>query len=146
MASETQQEPRSTEPPRRDHERSDVDVRAIALFGAGLIVLGVLIHFSLGAMLNVYTERQASHVGSTRPLSDTLGRTSQPALQVSPEEELAKLRSAEESVLTSYGWVDRKAGIVRIPIARAIDLLARNGLPVRATEESERLEKKVGEK
>jgi hypothetical protein len=34
--------------------------------------------------------------------------------------------------LSSYGWVDREAGIVRIPIDRAMDLLAERGLPARA--------------
>ena len=34
--------------------------------------------------------------------------------------------------LYSYGWVDEKAGTVRIPIERAMDLIAQRGLPVRA--------------
>jgi hypothetical protein len=33
--------------------------------------------------------------------------------------------------LTNYGWVDRNAGKVHIPIDRAIDLLAQRGLPTR---------------
>jgi hypothetical protein len=37
----------------------------------------------------------------------------------------------EEKSLYSYGWVDEKAGIVRIPIERAMDLLVQRGLPVR---------------
>ena len=42
---------------------------------------------------------------------------------------LERLRAADDATLTSYGWVDRKSGIVRIPIDRAIDLLAARGLP-----------------
>jgi hypothetical protein len=37
----------------------------------------------------------------------------------------------EEKTLYSYGWVDEKAGTVRIPIERAMDLLVQRGLPVR---------------
>ena len=41
-------------------------------------------------------------------------------------EELKK----ENEVLGSYDWVDQKNGVVRIPIDRAMDLLAQRGLPV----------------
>ena len=34
------------------------------------------------------------------------------------------LRTEQREQLTGYGWVDRDAGIVRIPIERAIDLRA----------------------
>jgi hypothetical protein len=37
----------------------------------------------------------------------------------------------EEKTLYSYGWVDEKAGTVRIPIERAMDLIVQRGLPVR---------------
>ena len=36
----------------------------------------------------------------------------------------------ENEVLGSYDWVDQKNGVVRIPIDRAMDLLAQRGLPV----------------
>jgi cytochrome c oxidase cbb3-type subunit 3 len=45
---------------------------------------------------------------------------------------LEELRAAEDAVLHSYGWVDRPAGIVRIPIDRAMEVPAERGLPVRA--------------
>jgi hypothetical protein len=37
----------------------------------------------------------------------------------------------EDATLNSYAWVDRAAGIVRIPIDQAMDLVAASGLPVR---------------
>jgi len=41
---------------------------------------------------------------------------------------------AEEQKLASYDWVDQKAGTLRIPIDRAMDLVAQRGLPVRTHE------------
>jgi hypothetical protein len=38
---------------------------------------------------------------------------------------LAGLREKEASEAGSYGWVDRKAGVVRLPVARAMELIAR---------------------
>jgi hypothetical protein len=55
-----------------------------------------------------------------------------PRLEVDERGQLNGIRLAEENTLYSYGWVDEKAGTVRIPIDRAIDLLAQRGLPVRS--------------
>ena len=44
--------------------------------------------------------------------------------------DLQSLRTAEEALATSYGWVNREAGTVRIPVARAMELLLERGLPV----------------
>ncbi|MCL6508251.1 MAG: hypothetical protein K6T59_14635, partial [Bryobacteraceae bacterium] len=60
-----------------------------------------------------------------------------PRLQVDPATDLENLRKAEAAVLNSYGWVDRKAGIVRIPIDRAMEVLAERGLPARSRPEAE---------
>jgi hypothetical protein len=38
---------------------------------------------------------------------------------------LTEHRTKEQTDLTNYGWVDQKAGVVRIPVDRAIELTAR---------------------
>jgi hypothetical protein len=58
-----------------------------------------------------------------------------PQLEVTETQDLAAQRAAESQILTSYGWVDREHGIVRIPIGQAIDLLAASHLPARQTQE-----------
>jgi hypothetical protein len=45
---------------------------------------------------------------------------------------LENLRKDEDEKLSTYGWVDKNAGRVRIPIDRAMDLVVQRGLPVRA--------------
>lgn len=42
------------------------------------------------------------------------------------------LKVQDERLLTTYGWVNQQEGVVRIPIDRAIDLVAERGLPVRS--------------
>lgn len=39
---------------------------------------------------------------------------------------LAEHRQKEQAESTSYGWVDQKAGIVRLPIDQAIELTVRD--------------------
>src|ERR1700746_2989370 len=53
----------------------------------------------------------------------------QPRLEVKPGASLAELRDAEDADLNSYGWIDRNAGTVRIPIDRAMQLILERGLP-----------------
>ena len=55
----------------------------------------------------------------------------QPQLQTTPSMDLRTVRAAEEETLKSYGWVDKSNGVVRVPIERAMELLARRGLPAR---------------
>ena len=47
-----------------------------------------------------------------------------------PTAELARMKQEELGRLNDYGWVDRKAGVAHIPVERAIDILAKTGLPV----------------
>jgi hypothetical protein len=47
-----------------------------------------------------------------------------PRLQSKPASDLGAYRRTQQEKLSSYGWVDKNAGIARIPIDRAIELLA----------------------
>ena len=53
----------------------------------------------------------------------------EPRIEVAPYEQLQQLRVKEDHILNSYAWVDKQSGVVRVPIDRAIDLLAAKGLP-----------------
>lgn len=44
---------------------------------------------------------------------------------------MQELRAAEDQILKGYALLDPDHGVVRIPIARAMELLAQRGLPVR---------------
>jgi hypothetical protein len=52
-----------------------------------------------------------------------------PRLQTNPEAELQRLRAEEEKRLNTYGWIDKRKGIVHIPIVEAMKKLARTGAP-----------------
>lgn len=52
-----------------------------------------------------------------------------PELQTQPRRDIATLREAEDHALTNYAWTDRQRGLVRLPIGRAIELVAQRGLP-----------------
>lgn len=50
---------------------------------------------------------------------------------VSSSDEWYALRDEQREILSTYGWIDQEAGVVRIPIDRAIDLSLERGLPAR---------------
>lgn len=51
-----------------------------------------------------------------------------PALQENPPADLTAFNDHMQARLQSAGWVDRQAGIVHMPIERAMDLLVERGL------------------
>jgi hypothetical protein len=56
-----------------------------------------------------------------------------PRLEAESGQTLDPYRAAQQQQLSSYSWVDRQAGVARMPIARAMDLVAERGLPARPT-------------
>jgi|SRR5712692_2793692 len=116
------------------HETSDVNIRAILGFGIGLLVAGVLVHVMVLLLFKFFAASESRHVRPEFPLA--AGQENrlppEPRLQTNPRQDLRDLRAREDAILGSYGWVDRNAGVVRIPIERAMQVTVQRGLPVRA--------------
>jgi hypothetical protein len=55
------------------------------------------------------------------------------------DQDITDIHAREDLLLDHYSWVDRQQGKVRIPIARAMELLVRDGLPVAPPEQTEPL-------
>ena len=97
------------------------------------MLVGILVLLTMVAMqglLGIYGRREAADSPKPSPLAD-YAPTMPPAprLQTNPWGDIADLRAAEAETLGSYGWVDRDRGVVRIPIERAIELLAERTTP-----------------
>jgi len=57
-----------------------------------------------------------------RPLGVTPSTITQSAAKVRLEK-LSKLRTEQDSAVTTYGWVDKSKGVAHIPIAQAMELV-----------------------
>ncbi len=55
----------------------------------------------------------------------------EPVLQLDPVGDWKSYKAQQDELLNSYGWVDKGAGVARIPVERAIDIIATQGLPHR---------------
>jgi len=119
--------------PNVHHEESDVNVRGIFAFAAALVVVAVIVHVAMWLLLRFFDVRADRQDRIDYPLAVEQERRlpPEPRLQTNPREDLQNLRTNENDILTSYGWVDRNAGVVRIPIDEAIKLTLQRGLPAR---------------
>ncbi len=105
------------------YEHKDANIRAIAAFGIGLTVFVILILFGL---MRVYDRFYSDRAEPESPQAkEQMGQQ----MLIHQYEQLKKLREREDEELNNPGWVDRKAGVVRVPIDRAIDLVAERGVP-----------------
>ena len=117
------------------YEKRDTEVKPlawllVALLAATLIVLALMkVLFDHFAGLEARRQPAPSTLAGTRNLLPP-----EPRLQNAPFDDLKRLRAEEDLLLHSYGWVDRSAGVVRIPIERALEIAGKNGL----TEEAPR--------
>lgn len=122
------------------HEDSDVNVPAILGFGFGLLVTVAVAYVAIFGLFRYFDGREGAKAPAEYPLAASHGRRvpPEPRLQTDPAQDMRDLRAKEDDLLGSYGWVDRNAGSVRIPIDAAMKLTLERGLPARQTSERER--------
>jgi hypothetical protein len=120
--------------PPLNHELSDADPGPILRFLAFLVAATVVIALLVVPFYNYLERREAAEKTARYPMSLTgVERPVPPTprLQTYPFQDIKALRQHDRPLVGSYEWVDRNAGTVRIPVERAMDLLAERGLPYR---------------
>lgn len=109
----------------------DVNIRAVFRFGLWLAVGVVAVTLAMVALFRLMERKaRASDTVLSPIVAANLARTPpEPRLEPLPLAPGQRLRAEEDAILTTYGWVDKKTGVARIPIDRAITILAERGLP-----------------
>jgi hypothetical protein len=112
------------------HEANRLKVRGLAWFAAALTGVTVLVLLMLTFVMRgfVHEEKEFESLALPRFAGDT-GEYPSPRIQADPADELKKMKADDLGRLNHYGWIDRKAGVAHIPVDRAIDVLAKKGLP-----------------
>jgi|SRR5690348_7277 hypothetical protein len=119
--------------PALHREESDVNIGGLFAFAAGLAIALVFIGFVVWVLFQFYAGRAARHAAPEFPLASQQENRlpPEPRLQTNPRQDLSDLRSQEDQLLNSYGWVDKNGGVARIPIEQAMKLTVQRGLPAR---------------
>ena len=117
--------------PQDGYERRDIPAIPTLLTGLGLLVTVAIISGIVWGMFTFLLAHPRADV-SPSPLVTQRVPSSAPLLDspAATADIQEALRRANET-LSTYGWVDRQHGIVRMPIDRAIDLLTQRPLPAR---------------
>jgi hypothetical protein len=132
-----------------EYEHEDLSTRGVFGFFVGLAITGVVIYFIITGMytfLDKYEQSQmtaaspltkaeeSAMVGARRVTPDYVENrfkdNGAPLLEIDERDQLHKFVMDQEKQLNSYGWVDEKAGVARIPIQQAMDMIKQRGLPV----------------
>src|SRR5262249_46144211 len=80
-------------------------------------------------LFDVFAEQAARRDPKVSPLAPAESQgPPEPRLVVKEHADLVSVLKGEEEILDTYGWVGKERGIVRVPIARAMELLAKEGL------------------
>jgi hypothetical protein len=108
------------------HETTDINVWAVGRFAFALVGITLVSVTLLFGLMKYFQSREATEVAQTINPEKAFP---EPRLLKNEALDLGKFREAEDKVLNTYAWVDQSKGVVRIPIDRAIDIVAQKGLP-----------------
>lgn len=127
--------------------RTEGDGVSYRSLGWSMVVLTVVTLFCYGFVVGLFKFMESRAIAGDTPRAPLAAAPAQPAIEsgrvvggpaavpsllVDEPMNLQKFQAEEERQLTSYGWVDQNAGLVRLPIERAKALLLERGLPARA--------------
>ncbi|MCX6549550.1 MAG: hypothetical protein NTY02_00840 [Acidobacteria bacterium] len=124
------------------YETRDVKLRPLVVFTAGLTVIGIVTYLVIFLLFRLFSGQAARSDAQLAPASGLTQPARpgeeilppEPRIQVNAAADMKTLREQEEAILTTYGWVDRQAGVVRVPIDVAMKMVLAQGLPVRQPE------------
>lgn len=133
-----------------DHERTDAHVAPLVQFLIWLAVICTVSFFLMKSLLGWFKAQDPGLPGNERhplalerviPPEPRLERTHNAAILSEGRKDasayftsqsLQALHTHESDQLTSYGWIDKQAGLVHIPVERAAELVLKQGLPTAA--------------
>jgi hypothetical protein len=135
------------------YERTDANVVGIVVFLTALAIFAAvtgLLCYGIGKVINAHLDkedgpnskwtktadvRQLGNMPSSPELRNKVAELTQtfptPRLQTDDgAQDIADLHAREDLLLSNYSWIDPSKGTVRIPIERAMELIAQRGLQV----------------
>ncbi len=105
------------------YEKTDVSTAKVTRVGVAVFGISALVAVALIGYLSLLVRGDERRAAPARALGFESRREAPlPRLQEAPFVDVRALRAEEELALSSFGWVDRQAGVVRVPIEVAMRL------------------------
>ena len=117
-------------PPGSTYEHTDAHVGPMIKFALWLAISAAVVHVGLAGMYWLLIRESTERVDTQRYPLAVKGPPrlpAEPRLQQFPRNEFYDFRMKEDAALHSYGWVDKNAGTVHIPIEDAMRLMLERG-------------------
>lgn len=116
------------------HEENTVQLSTTVWLTIASIITMAVVHFALlGGLKWAEDERKAMTAANPPVFPGREAMTPEqfpsPRLEKDYNEEINQVLPEQKALTENYAWVDEKAGVARIPVDRAIDILAEKGLP-----------------
>lgn len=113
------------------HEVRGLRLRPFLMVAAGLVVAAVIVQVGLWLLLETWTGRDLVFDAQVPPAIVDEPDVPGPDLQSAPRLELQRYRAQEIELLNGYSQTEVQTDTARIPIQRAMQILAEQGLPAR---------------
>jgi len=113
---------------RAGHETEDMSGWLMARLALMLMAVAACVAFGMVGLRAWVTSRQLAERPSLTALQTEPVRPPAPGLQADPVAEIDQLRKREDALLGNYAWADAAHTRARIPIGRAMELIAGHGL------------------
>ncbi|QUE77977.1 hypothetical protein [Stutzerimonas stutzeri] len=114
-------------------EHHDANVKVLLIIGFGIFAVLLVAGIGVAGLLWWYDLQPGEAVTA---LERQAAKPPEPRLESDPRAGGNDVLAAGREVIEHYGWVDRDAGLARIPVDRGMLLLAQRGWPSRAEPES----------
>lgn len=127
----------SPESIRAGHELTDVKIAPLLQFGVMLAIVAALTMWGMFKMYDAMEAYFAARAPTAHPMASSGGAPTGPLLQaneITDYRAYAASQASQVSGDSAYSWIDQPAGIVRVPLERARELVLQQGLPHRATD------------
>ena len=113
------------------HEIRDAKIGPLILIAAGLAITVALVGLTVYSIFQYLGAHPAASVQANPMSAGGAQIPPEPRIEEHPAIEIQQLHAQEEQTLSTYGWVDKKTGVVRIPIDRAMELQLQRGFRTR---------------
>ncbi len=119
------------------YETTDADIKPLVNSAISIAVLMAISFVSMIVLFKVFAYYQPLlEDDPVPPLAENRIVSNEPRLQVDPPAQKKALDLSEAETLNSYGWVDTKVKVTRIPIDRAIELVSQGQVPLITSSEA----------
>jgi hypothetical protein len=109
-------------------ETTDFNLKYIVYFAVSLLVGLAVVLAGATWVFKTFIKRDEKEQVVRSEVQPVQVGTREPQLQVSPQQENQEYLAEQRQALSKYGWVDQARGIAHIPIDRAMDIVAQEGL------------------